>query len=62
MNMIKWRQKHPDHPNYVPVEKESSESDSSINSLAAVASSYRDTVKEKDAAAKERKTKGRRRG
>jgi len=69
MNMIKWRQKHPSHPNYVKPEANDDDSGSDYASadskkgIDSVAASHRETVKEKDAAAKARKkTKGRRRG
>ena len=67
MIMIKWRQKHPSHPNYVkPETNDDSGSDyasaDSKKGIDSVAASHRETVKEKDAAAKLRKAKGRRCG
>lgn len=68
MIMIKWRQKHPSHPNYVKPEANDDDSGSDYASTDAkkgidsVAASHRETVKSKDAIAKARKAKGRRRG
>ena len=66
--MNRFRQKHPDHGSAI-VEKHrddsrSVESDSSlaVEDIDSVAAGHRETVKAKDAAAKARKAKGRRRG
>jgi hypothetical protein len=65
----KWRQRHPDHPDYVKKTPDSTygelTDDGEVSEAAAdiysVAAGHRETVKQKDAAAKARR-KGARRG
>jgi hypothetical protein len=64
--MHKWRQRHPDHPNYKAAEKsppddagltDDAELSDAAESVYDTAAKHRETVKARDAAAKARKKK-----